>query len=52
MLGHDGLFLNTVGDIDVLPHVLDAAASFTGPVDDATMRDVVERRRMEPLFVR
>jgi aryl-alcohol dehydrogenase-like predicted oxidoreductase len=52
VLGHDGLFLNTVGDIDVLPHVLDAAASFTGPVDDATMRDVVERRRMEPLFVR
>jgi len=52
LLGHDGLFLNTVGDIHVLPHVLAAAEDFAGPVDDAAMRAVVDRRKMEPLFVR
>jgi len=52
VLGHEGLFLNTVGDIHVLPRVLEAAASFRTPVDDAEMRAVVERRRMEPLFAR
>ncbi len=51
VLGHEGLFLNTVGDIHVLPHVLEAAASFQGAVDDAAMQAVVERQQMEPLFV-
>lgn len=52
LLGHEGLFLNTVGDIHVLPKVLDAAARFAGPVTDEAMRALLERRGMEPLFTR
>ncbi len=52
VLGHEGLFLNTVGDIHVLPRVLEAAARFSGPVSDEAMRAVLERRGMEPLFTR
>lgn len=52
VLGHEGLFLNTVGDIHVLPRVLEAAERFAGPVSDEAMRAVVERRHMEPLFTR
>jgi aryl-alcohol dehydrogenase-like predicted oxidoreductase len=52
VLGHEGFFLNTVGDIHVLPRVLDAAERFQGPVSDEAMRAVVERRGMEPLFSR
>ena len=49
-LARPGVFLNTVGDVDLLPLVLDAAARFeAAPADDA-MRAVVERRRATPLF--
>ena len=30
VLGRDGVFLNTVGDIHLLPKVIDAAERFTG----------------------
>jgi hypothetical protein len=46
-----GIFLNTVGDLDILPMVLDAASRFTGPPDEATLRDIVLGREMLPLFV-
>lgn len=49
-LGRPGIFLNTVGDIHVLPRVLDAAARYTGPVPDEVMRAQVERLEMQPLF--
>ena len=49
-LGRTGIFLNTVGDIHVLPRVLDAAARYTGPVPDEVMRAQVERLEMQPLF--
>lgn len=52
LLGHEGLFLNTVGDIHVLPRVLDAAARFRAAAGDDAMQAVAERRRMEPLFQR
>ncbi len=52
VLGHEGLFLNTVGDINVLPRVLDAASRFREPASDEAMRGVVERRDMAPLFTR
>lgn len=50
VLGRPGLFLNTVGDIHVLPRVLDAAARYEAPVSDEDMREQVERLRMRPLF--
>ncbi len=50
VLGRDGMFLNTVGDIQLLPKVLEAAAGFkTRPTDDA-MRAVIESKGVEPLF--
>jgi aryl-alcohol dehydrogenase-like predicted oxidoreductase len=52
LLGHENLFLNTVGDIDVLPRVLDAASRFRDPATDEAMQAVAERRSMAPLFTR
>ena len=51
VLGRPGVFLNTVGDVNLLPRVLDAAERFERRPDDATMRSLVERSKAEPLFV-
>ena len=51
VLGRPGIFMNTVGDVNLLPHVLAAAESFTGrPTDDA-VDELLRRRSLEPLFV-
>ncbi len=54
VLRQPGIFLNTVGDIHLLPRVLDAARRFQadapGPTDDQ-MRALVARLGMQPLFV-
>lgn len=50
VLSRPGVFLNTVGDIHLLPRVLDAASRYRTPVSDEEMRSVVERRQMNPLF--
>jgi len=54
VLKQPGIFLNTVGDIHLLPRVLDAANRFqedsAGPTDEQ-MRALVARLGMEPLFV-
>jgi len=54
VLKQPGIFLNTVGDIHLLPKVLDAANRFqegsTGPTDEQ-MQALVPRSGMEPLFV-
>ncbi|HEY2598052.1 MAG TPA: aldo/keto reductase [Candidatus Dormibacteraeota bacterium] len=51
VLGRPGVFLNTVGDVDVLPRVLDAADRFEKRPDDVVMRGLIERSEVEPLFV-
>ena len=51
VLGRPGVFLNTVGDVDLLPKVLDAAERFEKRPDDAAMKRLVERSKTEPLFV-
>jgi len=51
VLGRPGVFLNTVGDVDLLPRVLDAASRFEQPPDEAAMNDLLERSTQEPLFV-
>ena len=51
VLGRPGLFLNTVGDVDLLPKVLDAASRFERGPDDAQMADLVKRSAQEPIFV-
>ncbi len=51
VLGRPGIFLNTVGDIHVLPKVLDAASRFEKRPSDAEMAAAVLEKKMEPLFV-
>jgi aryl-alcohol dehydrogenase-like predicted oxidoreductase len=54
VLQQPGVFLNTVGDIHLLPRVLEAARRFQadvpGPTDEQ-MQALVTRLGMEPLFV-
>jgi len=51
VLGREDVFLNTVGDIDVLPRVLAAAAAFRERPSDERMRAMHEAQEAEPLFV-
>ena len=51
VLGWPGVFLNTVGDVHLLPKVLDAAARFQVPPAEEEMAEAAERLAMEPLFV-
>jgi len=50
VLGRDGLFLNTVGDITILPSVLAAAAKVTGRPEAAEMRALEDSFGLQPLF--
>jgi aryl-alcohol dehydrogenase-like predicted oxidoreductase len=50
VLGREGIFLNSVGDVSLLPLVLDAAERVGARPDDATMQALVEGRSLEPLF--
>jgi aryl-alcohol dehydrogenase-like predicted oxidoreductase len=51
VLGRPRVFLNTAGDIDLLPRVLDAAERFEKRPTDAEMAKLLERTQTEPLFV-
>ncbi len=51
VLGEPDVFLNTVGDVDLLPKVLDAAARGGVRPSDAQMDQLVRRNDMAPLFV-
>jgi aryl-alcohol dehydrogenase-like predicted oxidoreductase len=51
VLGREGVFLNTVGDVNLLPKVLDAAERFQQRSSDEEMRALIERTQTEPLFV-
>jgi predicted aldo/keto reductase-like oxidoreductase len=49
-LGLPGVFLNTVGDVELLPRVLDAASRFTSRPPVESMDDLVTRRGLVGLF--
>lgn len=51
VLGRVGVFLNTVGDITILPKVLDAASRFVARPSDEVMQADVETYQMTPLFM-
>ncbi len=51
VLGRPGLFLNTVGDVHLLPKVLDAASRFQTRPSDAELAAMAHAKRMAPLFV-
>jgi aryl-alcohol dehydrogenase-like predicted oxidoreductase len=51
VLSRPGIFLSTVGDIHLLPKVLDAASRFTAQPAEESMRGQMARSEMVPLFV-
>ena len=51
VLSDPRVFLNTVGDVGLLPLVLDAASRAADRPSNADMDDLLERRAMSPLFV-
>jgi aryl-alcohol dehydrogenase-like predicted oxidoreductase len=51
VLARPGIFLATVGDVRLLPKVLDAASRFTSAPAEETMREQTARLEMLPLFV-
>jgi aryl-alcohol dehydrogenase-like predicted oxidoreductase len=51
-LGRPGIFVNSPGDLSLLPAVLEAAASFEAPPAEAELRAAEARLAVEPLFVR
>ncbi len=50
VLGRPGVFLNTVGDVALLPKVLDAASRTASRPSDETMDELAARRNLLPLF--
>jgi aryl-alcohol dehydrogenase-like predicted oxidoreductase len=50
VLGREGVFLNTVGDLELLPQVLEASERVRVRPDDAAMQALVDRRSLVPLF--
>jgi aryl-alcohol dehydrogenase-like predicted oxidoreductase len=51
VLGEPGVFLNSVGDLGLLPKVLDAAGRAAERPDEAHMRRLLEEHRLTTLFV-
>ena len=51
VLGDPRVFLNTAGDINLLPRVLEAAARFSTQPSAATMTEHASRNSLAPLFV-
>jgi aryl-alcohol dehydrogenase-like predicted oxidoreductase len=50
VLGRPGVFLNTVGDVALLPKVLDAASRCASRPSDESMDELAARRNLVPLF--
>jgi len=50
VLGHPDLFLNTVGDVDLLPTVLDAASRFQRRPTKAEMEELAQKNKIFTLF--
>jgi aryl-alcohol dehydrogenase-like predicted oxidoreductase len=50
VLGRAGVFLNTVGDVALLPKVLDAASRYESRPPDEAMDELAARRNLVPLF--
>jgi hypothetical protein len=50
ILGNPQVFLNSAGDIHILPRILHAAHRFEGRPAEDQMKELSERLKMEPLF--
>ena len=50
VLGRPGIFLNTVGDVTLLPKVLDAASRYESRPPCQAMEELLSRRELVSLF--
>jgi len=50
VLGEPGVFLNSAGDLALLPRVLDAAERFSTRPDDAELAHLADDLRLSTLF--
>jgi aryl-alcohol dehydrogenase-like predicted oxidoreductase len=50
VMGRGDVFINTAGDCDLLPMILDAASRFKDRPDDAAMRELLAARSVTSLF--
>jgi predicted aldo/keto reductase-like oxidoreductase len=50
-MGRPGIFLNSPGDVNLLPRFLDAASRFEARPSETEMNELVARAHPEPLFV-
>jgi aryl-alcohol dehydrogenase-like predicted oxidoreductase len=50
VMGRDDIFINTAGDCDLLPMVLDAASRFEAQPDDDVMRQWMKDKAITPIF--
>lgn len=50
ILGEPQVFINTAGDITILPRTLDSAHRYSTRPTDEQMRELTDRLKMEPLF--
>ena len=50
VIGRPHVFLNTTGDITILPKLLDAASRYQARTPDAAMTEMLEERQMSNLF--
>lgn len=51
VLGEPGIFLNSPGDLDLLPRVLDAAERFVSRPGETEMAELAREQRLSSLFV-
>jgi aryl-alcohol dehydrogenase-like predicted oxidoreductase len=51
VLGEPGVFLNSVGDIELLPRVLDAAERFSSRPEETTMAAMASELNLSSMFV-
>ncbi len=51
VFGHPQTFLNTAGDTNILPRILDAAERYQNRPTDEVMQELVSRLKMEALFI-
>ena len=49
-MGQPGKFINTPGDIHILPMVLEAASTYAGNPSDAQMEAMLKEQAAEPLW--
>jgi aryl-alcohol dehydrogenase-like predicted oxidoreductase len=50
VLGRSDVFLNTVGDVELLPKVLDAASRFSKRPPDEEMNEMMKKNKISSLF--